>query len=279
MEINGKAIARTIIESLQKLPKPEKSLAAIFVGDNAQSQSFLKQKEKIANELGIIFQLHRFPETISEKDLITHIKNIGDDDMVGGMIVQLPLPATLNRDTVISAINPSKDVDALTFASQKLVDPLPVAVVKDILKNQNIDITNKIVVVVGRGFLVGKPIADYFNTKCKELIVLHSKSDLSDLKNGDIVITGVGKGGLITPEMLKSGACVIDFGYDIKEVKSEKGKVESKIVGDFNPMSHVASHMSQVSGWYTPTPGGTGPILVAEIFKNFYCLSKESSEL
>src|SRR3989344_505380 len=267
MIIDGRAIAREIVENLKNQPRPNKTLAAIFVGDNPQSQSFLRQKEKIATELGIEFRLIRFPESISQPDLISEIKKIGADGAVGGMIVQLPLPAKFNRDAVIAAVNPQKDVDALTPASQKLVDPLPVAVVKEILKRRDINIEDKVMVVVGRGFLVGKPIADYFLGKCKELILLHSKSDLSEVKKGDVVITGVGKGGLITPEMLKPGAGVIDFGYDFNPPAGG-----GKIMGDFNPISQKSEANSQ-QFWFMPTPGGTGPILVAKIFENFYKLN------
>lgn len=257
--IDGRAIARQIIEDLKQKPKPSAVLAAVFVGDNPQSQSFLKQKEKMAQELGIDFQLCRFPETISESDLIAEIKKIGADNSVGGMIVQLPLPQKFNRDSVIAAIPSRKDVDALTPASQSLVDPLPVAVVKDILKTLGKDAKNKTLVVVGRGFLVGKPIADYFKDKCEALIVLHSGSDLSEIKKGNIVITGVGRAGLITANMIRVDAVVIDFGYDLRD---------GKIAGDFDPRNTL-------EGWYTPTPGGTGPILVAEIFRNFYQLTQE----
>ena len=266
MIIDGRAIAREIVENLKNQPRPNKTLAAIFVGDNPQSQSFLRQKEKIATELGIEFRLIRFPESISQPDLISEIKKIGADGAVGGMIVQLPLPAKFNRDTVIVAVNPLKDVDALTPVSQQLVDPLPVAVVKEILKRRDINIKDKVMVVVGRGFLVGKPIANYFLGKCKELILLHSKSGLSEVNQGDVVITGVGKGGLITPEMLKPGAGVIDFGYDFNPPAGG-----GKIMGDFNPEPYAISH--KPLAFYTPTPGGTGPILVAKIFDSFYKLN------
>lgn len=148
-------------------------------------------------------------------------------------------------------------------------------VVKEYLKN-------KAVAVVGKGFLVGKPIIEWLKgnpsagsgQKCQTLLIFDSKSDLKNLKKADLVITGVGKANLIKPEMLKSGAGVIDFGYDLIEVKSEKGKVESKITGDFDAFELELSTFNFQLSWYTPTPGGTGPILVAEIFKNFYKLNQ-----
>jgi 5,10-methylene-tetrahydrofolate dehydrogenase/methenyl tetrahydrofolate cyclohydrolase len=110
------------------------------------------------------------------------------------------------------------------------------------------------------GFLVGKPISDWLNGKCKEIYLLDVGSDLGILKNADLVILGVGKTGLVKPEMLKENAFVIDFGYSMED---------GKICGDFEPPSgHSPSAIS-----YTPTPGGTGPILVAQLFENFYRLT------
>ncbi len=284
--LDGKAIAKRILETLKEKPRPDKALAAIFVGDNPQSQSFLKQKEKMAQELEIQFQLHRFPETISAQDLIRAIQAIGNDSKVGGMIVQLPLPTGFSRDEIIAAIPPAKDVDALTPQSRALVDPLPVAVLKEILRVTHYHLSIKTVAVVGRGFLVGQPIIEWLKgetrsrtrtgwrqnrkelrqPRCKKLLLFHSKSDLTKIRQADLIITGVGKGGLITQAMIKPGAHLIDFGYDTKE---------GKIVGDFNPMPYAISHTPLTNiGWYTPTPSGTGPILVAEIFRNFYQLNR-----
>lgn len=266
MIIDGKKIAAEIIAQLKSLPRPDKILAAVLVGDNSQSKSFLRQKEIMAKDLGIEFQLFQFQEDILEDDLIKEIKKIGSDEEIGGMIVQLPLPKHYDREKILAAVNPKKDVDALTIESQKLVDPLPVAVVKDILRTTNYDLRTKIIAVVGKGFLVGKPIIEWLKKEGQELIIFDSKSDLLEIKKADLVISGVGKGGLIKPKMLKSGAGVIDFGYDLKD---------GKIMGDFDA-SNVNGQLSNVM-FYTPTPGGTGPILVAEIFKNFYKLNKKES--
>lgn len=267
--INGKEIARQIIEDLKNKNRPDKILAAILIGENSQSKSFLRQKELMTKELGITFELFQFGEEILEDDLIKKIQRIGADEEIGGMIVQLPLPPHFNRDRILAAVNPKKDVDALTRESKELVNPLPVEVVKDILQFTNYKkLQNITIAVVGKGFLVGKPIIEWLKKENHQPMIFDSKSDLKDLKKADLIITGVGKGGLIKPEMLKAEAGVIDFGYSFK---SEKGKVESKIRGDFDA-SNVNSQMSNVV-FYTPTPGGTGPILVAEIFKNFYKLN------
>lgn len=263
MLIDGKKIAENIISSLRSLPKPDRMLAAVLVGDNAQAKSFLRQKERIAQELAIPFHLYQFDESIPETELVKEVQNLGADPEIGGIIVQLPLPPHYNRNVILEAINPKKDIDAMTPESRKFVLPLPVEVVKDVLcavngaENSEEFLKDKIVAVVGRGFLVGKPIMDWLDAAGIKYSLFHSKSDLGDLKYADVIITGVGKGGLITPEILKNDVGVIDFGYDL---------VEGKIKGDFSPDENF-------SGWYTPTPGGTGPVLVAEIFKNFYKLN------
>jgi methylenetetrahydrofolate dehydrogenase (NADP+)/methenyltetrahydrofolate cyclohydrolase len=258
--INGKEIAQEIIDELRKFPKPQKKLAAVFVGENPASASFLRQKNKIADELGIQFELFKFPDEISEDELIKNVKKIGDDPMIGGMIVQLPLPEKFNRDKVLKAINPDKDIDALVT---KKVAALPVGVVKDILEKINYDPKDKTVAVVGRGILIGKPIAEWLLGKCREVIVLHRGSDFGELKRADLVISGVGRAGLVKPGMLKPGAGVIDFGYDL---------IDGKIRGDFD-VRQIENWKLKIS-FYTPTPGGTGPILVAELFRNFYTLNQ-----
>lgn len=262
--IDGKKIAREIIETLKKMPQTQNKLAAVFVGDNPASASFLRQKRKIAEELGIAFQLYQFSESISEEDLQKEVKKIGEDQTIGGMIVQLPLTEKFQRDIILSALNPGKDVDALHPQSE--VFPLAVEVVKDILKEIHYEISDKVVGVVGRGLLVGEPIAKWLLGNCREVIVFHTKTDLSRIQECDLIISGAGKAGLIKPSMLKTGAGVIDFGFSV---------AGGKIRGDLDISQLTNQPINQLT-FYTPTPGGTGPILVAELFRNFYKLTMNS---
>jgi len=265
--INGRDIAGKIISDLKIRPIPGKKLAAIFVGESPASESFLRQKEKVAKELGIEFQIYQLPESMDQEDLEDKVERIGKSEKIGGMIIQLPLPDKFNRERILARINPAKDIDALTPGSP--VEPLPVGVIKEIISSIIANepgelaeyLKNKSVAVVGRGILVGKPIAEWLKGKCREIKVFFSGSDLSELKNYDLVMTGVGKAGLIKPEALKFGAGVIDFGFDMKG---------GKISGDLDT-TRLTANNSRLS-FYTPTPGGTGPILVAELFKNFYRL-------
>jgi len=262
MVIDGKRIAQGIIEGLREQKKPKEYLAAILVGENPASISFLKQKEKIADELGVKFKLTDLPEGAAENTIIKTISNLEHDNECGGIIIQLPLPSHLSREKIISAIPKRKDIDALNSGD---VLPPAVGVVEKILlalptqAGTNYSLPTSAVAVVGLGALVGKPISKWLSDKAKELILVDEKDDISVIKNADIVIVGVGKPGLITPEMLKENALVIDFGYSMKD---------GKLSGDFTPPNHDSLFMIH----YSPVPGGTGPILVAQLFENFYKL-------
>lgn len=265
--IDGKGIAKEITERLKGEHAPQKIVAAVLVGENAASESFVRQKEKVAKELGIDFRIYRFSETSTNDSLRRDIGKIANQSRVGAVIVQLPLPTHCNPHYVLNAIPPGKDVDVLSertigsfYNNRSAVVPPSVATCDELFAREGIDLREKAVVVVGLGTLVGKPIATWLMKKAKEVYALDQGSDLATLKQADIVISGVGKVGLITSEMLKHGACVIDFGYAFDE--------EGRIRGDFD-----ADELHE-EGWYTPTPGGTGPILVAKLMENYYILNK-----
>lgn len=283
--IDGKGIAKGIIEQLKSEPVPQKIFAAVLVGDNAASESFVKQKEKVAKELGIDFRIYRFPETSTNDSLRKDIRKLAGLSRVGAVIVQLPLPAHVNAHYVLNAIPPEKDVDVLSertlgafYNNRSRVVPPSVAACEEICRREHIALEDKKVAVVGLGVLVGKPIAlwlmnpvksptgDHGARKAKEVYLLDRGSDLEILKHADIVISGVGKAGLIKQEMLKDSASVIDFGYSFDS--------EGKIRGDFDSsLSPLTSDLESLE-FYTPTPGGTGPILIAKLMENFYILNR-----
>ena len=267
MVIDGKKIANEMLERLAALPKPQKFCAAILVGDDAASISFLKQKENAAKKVGVDFRLSRFPENIENDALRSEVEKIASDKNCGGIIIQLPLPSHLDRQLILNIVPPEKDVDVLGehalgafYTEQAEVFPPAVGVVEAICKSQRYDLSSKSVAIVGLGLLVGRPIANWVMHKAKETILFRSSSDFSLLKNADLVITGVGKAGIIKPELLKAGAAVIDFGYD-------------SMHGDFYT-EKLTPDDSRIE-FYTPTPGGTGPILVAKLFENFYRLNAD----
>ena len=256
------------------MPQPEKFLAGILAGDNAASKSFLHQKEKFAKELGIDFRRYEFSGEIPDDELQKEIRNISEVNECGGCILQLPLPTGQHEQSALNAISPEKDMDVLGerslgefYAGRGKILPPSVAVVEEIIKRLEIETSSSVVAVVGAGRVIGKPIATWLLGKVKELIVLDKGSDLGELKKADVVILGAGVPGLVSPSMLKDGAGVIDFGYG----KNKEGKT----CGDLDASELLTTYYSLLT-FYTPTPGGTGPILVAKILENFYKLNSEN---
>ena len=200
--------------------------------------------------------------TDTEDEVEGRIQALSHDEQVGGIVLQLPLPKRFNRDAALARIDPKKDVDNLT--GRAMVEAPTVGVVKEILREVGYAIVDyETIAVVGRGFLVGQPIIAWLKKESSNhpQSSLHVKvADIETvdlrqfLQDADLVITGVGKAGLIQPEWLKAGASVIDFGFP------PDFNAEGLALGD----SRLA--------FYTPTPGGTGPILVAKLFENFYTL-------
>lgn len=255
-EVSGKEIADKIRNKIIASKVPQKFLAGILVGDNQASKSFINQKQKFAESCGINFQLLSFPETISEKDLEKEILNISQNNNCGGIIIQLPLPEKFNTQRLLNIIPEEKDPDALSESYYgKLILSPAIETTKEILSSVNFNIVGKNIAVIGYGQLVGKPISKWLKEQNVNFKVFQKGDDLSEIKLADLIILGTGNPRLIKGEILKSGVGIIDFGY---------GYENGKIIGDLDPDSDL-SNLS----FYTPTPGGTGPILVAKLFENF----------
>ncbi|MDE2019432.1 MAG: bifunctional 5,10-methylenetetrahydrofolate dehydrogenase/5,10-methenyltetrahydrofolate cyclohydrolase [Patescibacteria group bacterium] len=291
MIIDGKKIAAEVIGQLKTRPKPDKFFGAVLVGEDPASVNFLKQKEKVAKELGIEFRLYQLSTGLATDDLRAEIGRLSRPKNCGGFIVQLPLPEKINRHYVLNAIPREKDPDCLSeaalgafYTERGAVVPPSVATVQEILQRLRAESPSDVVetaseagfagnrlrelkaVMIGAGFLIGKPVGFWLQNKVAELVVLDAgvKDIHSKLADADIVISGAGHAHLFGPEDLKPGAVVIDFGFN--------RNANGKIVGDFNnDMGHGTWDMDID---YTPTPGGTGPILVAKLFENFYELNR-----
>ena len=266
-KISGKEVSKELIDKLRANSAPPKILGAVLVGDDLTSISFLKQKGKIAKELGIDFRIYELPADITNDNLREEIGRLARNKSLGGVILQLPLPEGLNKQYALNAIPREKDVDVLSeralgafYRNRNPVLPPSVATVEEILNSQSFDLEKAVVAVVGSGDLVGKPIALWLVGKCKELIILNSTSDLKVLERVDLVISGVGKAGIIKADMLKESAGVIDFGYYYFP--------DGRLSGDLSTEGNIEKLL-----FYTPTPGGTGPILVTKLIENFYKLN------
>jgi methylenetetrahydrofolate dehydrogenase (NADP+)/methenyltetrahydrofolate cyclohydrolase len=272
MIIDGKAIAASIIERSRAMPKIGKFFGAVLVGDDAASVNFLKQKERVAKELGIEFRLHQLPLGITTDALRAEVGRLAEPKTCGGFIVQLPLPETINRYYILNAIPKQKDVDCLSepalgafYTERGKIVPPSVATVEEILTHEHRDLgalRELKAVVIGAGFLIGKPVGFWLQNRVAELVVLDAsvKNIQEKLGDADIVIAGAGHAGLFGAQHLKEGAIVIDFGFN--------HSAEGKNVGDFDPAGADEKNIH-----YTKTPGGTGPVLVAKLFENFYKLN------
>lgn len=267
--IDGKKIAE-IVEARTakkvaelKAKKISVKLAVILVGDDKPSCSYVAKKGESAQKVGIDFELHKYPANISKTDLISEVLKIQSDKKLTGLIVQLPLPEPLYTNDVLNAIKPEIDVDCLTdvnlgklvMKTNVIVPPTPGAVIT-ILKEIGVDLVGKDITIVGTGALVGKPLTIMMINEGASVITVNSKTKNVKEKclNADIIVTGVGKKDLITKDMIKSGAIVIDTGVCFEN---------KKMYGDVN----VEEALKKAS-WVTPTPGGVGPNTVARLLWN-----------
>jgi methylenetetrahydrofolate dehydrogenase (NADP+)/methenyltetrahydrofolate cyclohydrolase len=271
--LNGSLISQNVYENIKPIVPKDRFLAAILVGENPASLSFVKkQKQQAAEKAGIDFRVFEFPEDIAEKNLVSAIKDLAADEKCGGIIIQLPLPINLDKQSALDAVPLEKDPDVLSSESirsfkegKSLVLPPAVGVIKEILEFQKMDLNDKKVAVVGLGSLVGRPTADWLENKCHELYLIDKGDDFSPVKTADVIVLGTGVPGLIKESEIRPDALVIDFGYG----KDSEGKLK----GDFAPS---LTQNPANAGSYTPTPGGTGPILVARLLLNFCELVSKS---
>ena len=245
------------------------SLAIISIGNDDASNVYIKQKQRIADLLGVNLNIYKYDNATNDK-LISLINRLNDDNKTNGIIVQLPLPSYLDKDLILNSIDPNKDVDGLTSINYgkllqgvETIIPCTPKAILDIIDYYNIDVKGKYVLVIGRSNLVGKPIASLLTNRDATVTIAHSKTNnLKELTlNADIIISAVGKINLITSDMVKDNVCIIDVGINYDS--------NNKICGDvdFNNVKDKCSYI-------TPVPGGVGPMTVYELFNNLYECNK-----
>ena len=249
-------------------------LAAILVGNNGASETYVNAKVKACEQVGFDSTLVRFENTVSEEDLLLEIDKINNNINIDGLIVQLPLPNHINVMKVTKAISPMKDVDGfhpenIGRAALNLSSYLPAtpAGILELLKRYNVETSGKHCVVVGRSHIVGSPISILMARNndpgnCTVTLTHSRTQNLKEItKKADILIVALGKAEFITPEMIKDGVCIIDVG--ITRVKSNKTKNGWKLLGD------VAFHkVKNKCSFITPVPGGVGPMTIVMLLKN-----------
>jgi len=271
MIIDGKKLAQEIIEELKEERKKISKkirLAIVLAGNDPASLSFIKQKEKIAKEIGIDTRIYQYEDSIKTKELRKKVGEICRVTYNRGVIVQLPLPFSINTQVVLNAILPQKDADVLcernlgSFYTNRLqILPPVLASIKFLLEKYKIDIEGKNVLIIGRGRLVGKPSSLWFINQRATVIVANSKTkDLKEfISKADIIITSAGKPGLIIGDLIKKEVVIFDAA-----VVSESGKLK----GDCD------DSVKDKARFITPVPGGIGPLCVAFLFKNLLELVK-----
>lgn len=273
--MDGKALAQKIqtqlqqrIQTLQPQIGRPPGLAVLMVGDNPASAAYVRNKERDCAKVGIASFGKHFPANTSQSELEQAIQSLNTDERVDGILVQLPLPDSLDAVTLLHQINPDKDADGLHPANlgrlvrgeTGLRSCTPAGVMR-LLQEYQIDLKGKQAVVLGRSILVGKPQALMLLEADATVTIAHSRSqNLSAItQSADILIAAVGRPGIITAEMVKPGAVVVDVG--INQVTDADGK--SRLVGDVDFQS-----VQDVAAFLTPVPGGIGPMTRAMLLQN-----------
>ncbi|ACJ81411.1 bifunctional methylenetetrahydrofolate dehydrogenase/methenyltetrahydrofolate cyclohydrolase FolD [Bacillus paranthracis] len=239
-------------------------LAVILVGEDPASRSYVKGKEKGCEQVGIYSELIEFPETITEERLLAEIDRLNGDDRINGILVQLPLPKHIEEKAIIERISPEKDVDGFhpisvgrMMTGQDTFLPCTPHGIVELVKETNLDISGKHVVVIGRSNIVGKPVGQLFLNENATVTYCHSKTqNMKELtKLADILIVAVGRPKMVTADYIKEGAVVIDVGVN----RLETGKLCGDV--DFDNVLDVA-------GYITPVPKGVGPMTITMLLHN-----------
>jgi methylenetetrahydrofolate dehydrogenase (NADP+) / methenyltetrahydrofolate cyclohydrolase len=262
--MDGRALAARIREVLKAeiAEFGDVRLATVLVGDDPASQIYIRLKHKAADEVGIEAVDNRLPGDTSEEELIELVAGLNDDDSVDGILVQTPLPAHIDEPRVMRALDPMKDVDGLHpynagqlfFGNATLVGATPVGVMR-LLEEYKIRVAGARAVVVGRSLIVGRPLSMLLLHANATVTICHSRTE--DLArhtlDADILVAAVGSLGLITADMVKTGAAVVDVGMN---------RTEEGLFGDVDP------GVEDVAAFLTPVPGGVGPMTIACLLEN-----------
>ena len=272
--IDGNALSRQLRADVQKRTAALRArgttpgLAVVLVGDNPASQVYVRNKVKACEDAGLHSVLEKYDAALSEAQLLARVEALNNDPAIHGILVQLPLPAHIDAQKVIEAISPAKDVDGFHIASAgALMTGMPgfwpctpygcMKMLESLNDGKGYDIKGKHAVVIGRSNIVGKPMALMLLQKDATVTVCHSRT--ADLKaqtlQADVIVAAVGKRNVLTADMVKPGAVVIDVGMN----RNDEGKLCGDV--DFDGVKQVASHI-------TPVPGGVGPMTITMLLVN-----------
>jgi methylenetetrahydrofolate dehydrogenase (NADP+)/methenyltetrahydrofolate cyclohydrolase len=262
--LDGKALAERVRAKVKEevASLGELGLATVLVGDDAASQIYIRRKHEAAREVGIQATDVRLPAETTQDELLDRIAKLNGDSSIHGLLVQLPLPDHLDEAPIIRAVDPAKDVDGLHplnagqlyLGRPTLVPATPVGIMA-LLAEYDIELSGAKAVVVGRSDIVGKPVAHLLLQQHATVTICHSRTrDLArETLDADVLVVAVGQSALVTADMVKRGAAVVDVGMN---------RTEAGLTGDVDPAAmDVAGHM-------TPVPGGVGPMTIASLLGN-----------
>lgn len=264
MIIDGKQLAEDILAEVKtkvsKLQAKKPVLCAITCAPNFETKKYLEMKKRKAAAVGITLNVVELPATAKTEQVVECVQKMAAQS--DGVVVQLPLPEHIHKDTVLAAVPPEKDPDGFSYGEKRdRILPPVVAAIDEISKVSLIEWKNKKVVILGQGTLVGKPMARYARKQGAKVRVYEEDNlDVSSLKTAEIIVSGIGKPAFITPDMLSAGVITFDAGT------SEDG---GELVGDFHP------DVAQVASLFTPVPGGIGPMTIALLLRNLVGLIRQ----
>ena len=277
--LNGKEVAKKTRQNLKeevtrlKAEGINPKLAVIMVGNDSASQIYVRNKSKACDEIGIEFEEYLLPEETKQQELLDLIEKLNNNKEINGILLQSPIPKTLDINEAFRKISPEKDVDGfhpvnvgkLVLGQDTFISCTPFGIMK-ILEEYNINIEGKNAVVIGRSNIVGKPMSQCLLNKNATVTICHSKTkNLPEItRNADILVAAIGKPCFVTEDMVKEGAIVIDVGIN----RTSEGKLKGDV--DFENVSKKVEYI-------TPVPGGVGPMTIAMLMSNLVKAAKDQN--
>lgn len=275
--LDGKSLANLRAQKLKKEIEILKQdgikplFCVINIGDDPASKVYVKTKKRRAQEIGIEQKIYQLPSTETEESVLNLIDKLNQNPSVHGIMVQMPTPEHINVNHLLERINPEKDVDGLTptnighlWQSDHFVEPATAIGIMKLLEHYKINIAGKSVAIIGRSNIVGKPLAALMLEKDASVSILHSKTKSLSVytRIADIIIVAAGQANLLTSEMVKKGAVIIDVGIN---------RVEGHLVGDVD-----FKQVLPKASWITPVPGGVGPLTVELLMEQVVKLTRKA---
>ena len=277
--LKGSFITKQIYEESNKILEELRSknitpiFGVILVGDRKDSELYVRMKKKKCIEMGIEMILKTYGSDVDESILIQTIEEMNKNNSINGIMVQLPLPKKYNSDKILDTISPDKDVDGLTSATMgrltinrdPLFAPCTARGVIELLKRNNITIKGANVVIIGKSYIVGTPLAVMFSNENATVSVTHicTKDIKFYTRNADIIAVATGVANLLDADWISEGVVIVDIGISVIELKQPDGSIKKKTVGDVN-FESVKDKASAI----TPVPGGVGPITISILINN-----------